>query len=242
MKNVVLSLVVALPAFVFGQGAFGEVIGTIVSAKDKSAVYGAVVKTEVNGSFFQARTDPDGRFRISAIPAGTYYFNIIHEGDTLKNVEARVPINGIYNMKTVEFRKTTTFDDVVITYDKDRLTLEYGVMSEIKMSAEDVAQSPARFDQKQLIANMSPEIKMSDDGQLMFRGARKGDMIYLMDGVKTTSITNVPSSSIGGMMVYTGGIPAKYGDTMGGVVVMETKSYFDLYNRWYGQQLRKGNF
>jgi hypothetical protein len=30
------------------------------------------------------------------------------------------------------------------------------------------------------------------------------------------------------MVIYTGGIPAKYGDTMGGVVVLETKGYFDL--------------
>jgi hypothetical protein len=31
------------------------------------------------------------------------------------------------------------------------------------------------------------------------------------------------------MIVYAGGIPAKYGDAMGGVIVLETKSYFDLY-------------
>jgi hypothetical protein len=29
------------------------------------------------------------------------------------------------------------------------------------------------------------------------------------------------------MRVYSGGIPAKYGDCSGGVIVIETKSYFD---------------
>jgi hypothetical protein len=29
--------------------------------------------------------------------------------------------------------------------------------------------------------------------------------------------------------VYSGGLPAKYGDTMGGVIVVETKSFFDMY-------------
>jgi outer membrane receptor protein involved in Fe transport len=42
----------------------------------------------------------------------------------------------------------------------------------------------------------------------------------------------VPGSSIGGVTVYTGGIPAKYGDTTGGVIILETKSYFDLYREW----------
>ena len=74
----------------------------------------------------------------------------------------------------------------------------------------------------------------------VFRGARKGDMLYLMDGVKTESIGNVPSCSIGRLMVYTGGLPAKYGDTMGGVVVMESKSYFDLHRKWVSSQLKEG--
>jgi len=38
------------------------------------------------------------------------------------------------------------------------------------------------------------------------------------------------------MEAYTGGIPAKYGDTTGGVVILETLSYFDLYNAWLAGQ------
>ena len=85
---------------------------------------------------------------------------------------------------------------------------------------------------KTLATSMSSEIKVDDDGQLMFRGARKGDMIYMVDGIKANDVVNIPSSAIGNMMVYTGALPAKYGDTLGGVVVVETKSYFDLYRAW----------
>ena len=100
------------------------------------------------------------------------------------------------------------------------------------MTAEQIKRSPLKFDQNAMIAAMSSDIKLTEDGDLVFRGSRKGDMIYMMDGIKLTSVSNVPSAAIGGMMVYTGGIPAKYGDTTGGVVVMETKSYFDLYREW----------
>ncbi|OFZ66875.1 MAG: hypothetical protein A3D92_13690 [Bacteroidetes bacterium RIFCSPHIGHO2_02_FULL_44_7] len=89
-----------------------------------------------------------------------------------------------------------------------------------------------------MVTGASSEVRMSDDGELMFRGARKGDMLYLIDGVKTSSIGSVPGSAIGRMQIYTGGLPAKYGDTMGGVIVLETKSYFDLYNAWKSEQIR----
>jgi len=45
-------------------------------------------------------------------------------------------------------------------------------------------------------------------------------------------LVNIPGTSIGGVSVYAGGVPAKYGDTTGGVIIMETKSYFDLYRAW----------
>ncbi len=83
---------------------------------------------------------------------------------------------------------------------------------------------------------MSSEIKQDENGELMFRGARKGDMIYIVDGVKCSDVFNVPSVSISKMMVFTGGLPAKYGDTMGGAIVVETKGYFELYRSWLAAQ------
>jgi hypothetical protein len=82
---------------------------------------------------------------------------------------------------------------------------------------------------------MSSEVKLSEDGELMFRGARKGDMIYVLDGIKSNEVFNAPSCSIARMMVYTGGLPAKYGDILGGAVILETKSYFDLYRQWQAE-------
>lgn len=239
MKNVIfVSVCCLLGMTAQAQSTFGEVMGTVISTKDNTPIYGAKVRTESNGSVYQALTDADGRFRISAIPAGEYHLQIIYLGDTMHNVLAKIPIDGIANLRELPFRQTTTLEVVTIAYDPNRLRLSYGVTPEIKLTAEDIKNSPVKFNQTDLIKSMSSEIKVSDDGELMFRGSRKGDMIYLMDGVKTTQIVNIPSSAIGGMMVYTGGIPAKYGDTTGGVVVMESKSYFDLYREWNARRLR----
>ena len=46
-----------------------------------------------------------------------------------------------------------------------------------------------------------------------------------------TTLTGVPPDAINSMTVYTGGLPARYGDVTGGVVAIETKSYFDLYQQ-----------
>jgi hypothetical protein len=56
-------------------------------------------------------------------------------------------------------------------------------------------------------------------------------MVTFIDGVKVVAgeVPNVPSTAIQNLTVYTGGIPAKYGDMTGGVVVIETKGYMDFY-------------
>ena len=239
MKKFVLLSLFSLPFLFNAQGSMGEVIGAVILKSDKSLVIGATVQTISNGTYYRAKTDIDGKFRISAIPAGKYMFSIIYLGDTVKNIEANVPIDGIDNMGTILFHiKIQEADEIVIT---NRIfpKLTYGVTPEIKMDREQISKSPQKFNQKEMISAMSSDIKLTDDGSLVFRGARKGDMIYVIDGVKLTDVVNVPSAAIGGMMVYTGGIPAKYGDTMGGVVVMETLSYFDLYRAWSIAEYKK---
>jgi len=42
-------------------------------------------------------------------------------------------------------------------------------------------------------------------------------------------LKGVPPTSIASFTIYTGGLPARYGDVTGGAVAIETKSYFDLY-------------
>ena len=112
------------------------------------------------------------------------------------------------------------------------LSLGKGVAPEIKMGRKDIKVLPIKFEAAKMVASMTTDVRMTDDGQLVFRGARKGDMISYIDGVKMEGIQNVPSASLGYIMVYAGAIPAKYGDTTGGVVIMETLSYFDLLREW----------
>lgn len=243
MKNALIMIALLIAGNVSAQQALGEVTGSVYEYGTKIGALDAKVVIEDFGRLYQARVDIDGSFRISAIPAGKYMVNILYQEDTMKNIPVDVPMNGIGRMGEINFDGgiQKMGDVIVVAYDPNQVKLIDGNLPVVKMTAEEISVSPAKFNLKGLITSMSSSVRQTADGSLVFRGARKGDMIYMIDGVKVTGdVGQIPSVSIGYMQVYTGGLPAKYGDTLGGVVVIESKSYFDLYRAWESDQIRKG--
>lgn len=241
MRNLVMITALLMTGSLFGQGSLGEVMGTVLDKKTGDPVYGAEAYIDDNGTKYRARTDYEGKFRISAIPAGEYFLHIKQYEDTMKNIPVNVPMDGFDQIGDIAFQSTiVTKGAINATYYRDAVRLVDGNLPVATLTADEIDKSPAKFDVKGLISSMSSDVRQTDDGELVFRGARKGDMLYMVDGVKTSSVGSVPGCSIGRMMVYTGGLPAKYGDTLGGVVIMESKSYFDLYRQYQSEQLRSG--
>ena len=243
MKNLFMLMLGSLfSSFVFGQAALGDIVGEVVDLNSGEPVYNAEVFIISGQSKYQERTDFDGRFRITGVPAGTHFVNIRFDKDTMPNIPVDVPMEAIAQMGKIKF--TSNILEILtmnVVADDGSIKLVHGSLPVKEITAEDIVNSSAKNDIRGLITSISTDVRMTNDGELVFRGARKGDMLYLMDGVKTASIGVVPSSSIARMIVYSGGVPAKYGDTMGGVVVMESKSYFDLYNKWKAKEIKAGN-
>ena len=239
MKSKITLLFLVLSNLSFGQGAPGEIVGTIIDKESNDTLIGAQVFVIDQDRKYQTMTGLDGRFRITAIPAGEYTLNIKYVQDTMANIVVKVPMDGIYNTGTIRFTGVKMLQGITVVANDGRMKLEYGSLPIKELTTEEIEKSPAKFSVASLATTMSSEVKMSEDGELMFRGARKGDMIYMLDGIKSNDVNNVPSCAIGRMMVYTGGLPAKYGDTLGGAVVVETLSYFDLYRQWEREELKK---
>ena len=239
MKNLILIAVILLSSGqLFAQVALGEVIGEIVD-ENNQGVYGAHVFIDDNGARYQAKTDVDGRFRISAIPAGKYLLYIRQANDTMPEIQVNVPMDGFDNIGVVSFIWTKIMDPLYCPAPRG-LRLIGGNLPVKSIDSEHIGESAVRTDLNKLITSISTDVRQTDAGELVFRGARKGDMIYIIDGVKTRDTGPIPSVSINRIQLYTGGLPAKYGDTLGGVVVIESTSYFDLYRSWYAAQLRAG--
>ncbi len=214
-----------------GQGNFGEIVGKMFEKSDSDIpAFGAKVWVSHGSSEFPARVDEDGRFRILSIPTGNYFIEAIYMGDTLKEkIPVIVQTDGIANVGRVNILENVQIEDeTVITAYKHPL-INFGDVGQKRITSEDIMLSPVRNDPGQLIVSRNSDIKMDANGELMIRGSRAGDMVYFIDGIKTDGVKSVPSVAIGSVTTYSSAIPAKYGDTAGGVIIMETKSYHDLY-------------
>ncbi len=231
MKSILTSIAIFLTGVGFSQNTFGDIIGTFVNKEKTEGIFGAYVVTTRGEEVFKAVTDEDGRFRISAVPAGEYQVFFIDQENDTTYVPRLVEVapNGYGNTGVVAQSKMT-LEEIKIYSGYQSLKL--GVIPEIKLNAREIKHMANKFDPKKMVASMTSDVRLMDDGSLVFRGARKGDLVNYIDGIKTTDVQQVPSSAIGYLMVYSGAIPAKYGDTTGGVVVMETKSYFDLLREY----------
>ena len=87
-------------------------------------------------------------------------------------------MDGICNAGTILFSKEKEFRAITVyAQNNDRVKLEYGFLPVKKLTSEEIAHSSAKFDIKSLATSMSSEVKVDENGDLMFRGARKGDMI-----------------------------------------------------------------
>lgn len=224
-----------LASFSFSQGSMGDVIGYVFEKSDtEQPAFMAKVWVENSGAKIGAIVDEEGRFRISAVPVGTYKLFGQYGLDSLsREIVFKVEANGIINVGRIDILEDVQIsDEVVVTGDLLGPLINFGDAGQKRIDVLDIKQSPVRNSPADLIASKNSDIKVTDDGQLIIRGARAGDMAYFVDGVKMQEIQSIPSVAIGGITVYSSAIPASYGDTTGGVIIMETQSYSDLYRTW----------
>jgi hypothetical protein len=214
------------------QNSFGDIIGTLVDT-DQEPIVGAIAMTHYGETMYRTQTDTDGKFRISGVPAGDYKVTFIYLGDSLVAPGiAAVQPNGYGPLGIVTFTEGEMLEGVTVLADDGSYKLTFGEAPVTTLSAKEIKFRPDKFSVKDMVVGTNSEVRKADNGDLVFRGARAGDQIYYIDGVKMTQVQNVPSVAIGYMQVYSGAIPAKYGDTNGGVIVIETKSYFDLLREY----------
>lgn len=217
------------------QNNTGEIKGKVFDKEDGTALPGAVAYVEAGGSKITAVTDVNGNFTIKPLRPGIYAVTITFSG--MQSVEMpNISVNpdqitfldktllaqgnGTQNLKTIVVQGAA--GGLINPEETSRKTL---TAKQIKTVA--VLKQPGDF-----FASLSSDIQKGADDELYFRGSRSSSVAYIVDGVKLgNTMANVPSSAIGSVTVYTGGIPAKYGDVTGGVIILETKSYFDLYNQ-----------
>ncbi|NVO01881.1 MAG: carboxypeptidase regulatory-like domain-containing protein [Bacteroidetes bacterium] len=246
MKKISLAflLMFGISNIIFAQ-AMGEIKGKIVDKTTNLTIPGATIYVEVGDQKVATSSDSKGNFVIKPLNPGVYnvFVSFIgYQSRTISNVivnpDKFTPIDNIcLSNKAVDIKNgpvITAFGNRLIKpEDPSNITILPAQISDL-VDSKNISS---------IIRNMSSEIKVSDNGdEIYFRGSRSGDVAYIVDGCKQINgDMGIPSTAIGSVTVYTGGVPAKYGDFTGGVVVIETKSYFDWLNEQRAKEMRKSS-
>lgn len=120
----------------------------------------------------------------------------------------------------------------VVSY-KTPLIDKSGGASGYTITREDVSRMPTRS-AVSISSTVGGVQATEGTDQLHIRGARSDANTYYLDGMRVQSLDGIPRSYMGEVTVYTGGIPANYGDVTGGIVAVESKpigrSTYSRYN------------
>jgi len=218
-----LALVLSLQA----QGNSGTVRGTITDEYTNQGIEMAVVKLQAGTQTLGAFTDAKGEYVISAIPVGEYALEISALGFvTLKVSNVKISNGSItFIDKKLPLKEGAVVEIIFERWKEDLLGKGTpGTMTRI--GALEISQNAGLRDISNIIGTSVPKVYMRDDGDaLTFSGSRTGSTLYMIDGVKVIGDPQVPNRGIAEIVVITGGLPAQYGDTTSGVVLISTKSF-----------------
>jgi len=230
MKKMLLCLILVSSLLVGAKAQTGSIMGKVVDSITNETIPGANVFVMIGNKAVATQTDIHGSYHLKNLQPGTYTLNISFIGYN-KKVLNKVPVNTnkITGMENISLSSGVELPITVCVDYRDKLIDPDPV--EMIIRGPELMKMPQAKDINLLVRTLTPSSYVTEDGKnVSFRGSRYGSVKYIVDGITQVggSTGQVPSVAIGSMMVYMGGVPAKYGDFDGGVIVIETKSYFDV--------------
>lgn len=211
-----------------GQSNLGTLSGTVYDGLDSTTtIPSAKVWLITESGMRGAVTNELGKYKIDALKPGVYNVyikSVLHDTLTIAAVDIRpntiTEVNGHCDNT---LRTVVIYEPVIIFED----------IPNLQIPKADLKHNPNLRDPAKMLTARFSEIQQTEgQQQLIIRGSRPGDVSFFVDGIKSSGLGALPGVAIGSLEAYTGAIPASYGDTTGGIVVIETKSYFDLYRAW----------
>ncbi len=199
------------------------VVGKIVDSQTGEPIPFAIIVDAANSS--GSTSDIDGNFSIN-VPANSQLkiSSLGYQSATISVTESsnfEIPLSpASFDLSTIE----------VIEYSSPLISMDQTTSNAIYSS--DITGVAGRSINE--IISTIGGLNVSDNGEeINFRGARSNANAVYVDGVRVNGNYNVPRSSIDEITVYTGGIPAQFGDLTGGVISITTRGYRSNENYAY---------
>ena len=212
---------------VFGQAGSGSIKGSVLDSESKEPIpfvkvvlyQGGIIKGGTESDF-------DGKFQFPSISSGSYdveFRSQEYQAMKIKNVS--VSAEQITFLDKTELSKpddVQQMDEVQIVAYKVPLIRKDGGSQGSTITREDISRLPVRS-ASGVAATVGGVNESEGSGQISVRGSREGASYYYIDGIKVRGSSNLPKSALEEVQVITGGVPANYGDAVGGIISVTTR-------------------
>lgn len=201
-------------------GTVGKIAGRITDSENGEPVIGAAVQIE--GTSAGAAANIDGEYYILNVPPGRINLRVSALGYTPQVLQGVQVISD--QTSTADFvldPESLIGDEVVIVAERKLVELDR-TFATSTVAAQDIGVLP--------VTNLNQVVELQAgvvDGH--FRGGRKNEVLYLVDGVSVTDVydnaqgTQVDDGTVEELQVISGTFNAEYGQAMSGVVNIVTK-------------------
>jgi len=212
-----------------GNQAGGITItGRVVDLETGAPIPFAAIVTSDNTS--GTTSDIDGNFSINVAPNSR--INVSYIGYTSATVTVTAPSNIEIPLRQSSI-EISAFE--IIDYSVPIISMD--ATSSITINSSDIEKIPGRS-VTEIISTVGGVYATENGEDINFRGARSDANAIFIDGVRVNGLQHIPQSAISEITVYTGGIPAQFGDVTGGVIDIKTAGYSGLNSR---QEIIYGN-
>lgn len=208
-----LAWLVLFPAVVLA-GTTGTIAGLVLDNDGRPVVAATVI---VVGTRLGAYTTGEGGFTILNVPSGTYSVKASRLGfNAITVTEVIVSADNTSRLEMKMGDTTLKTEEVIVVAERPPVDLKI-TSSQVKMTTEEIETLPVQSLDD--VVNLQSGVV---DGH--FRGGRKGEVQYQVDGVSVNNaFDNAPSlqidrSLLQEVQVISGTFDAEYGQAMSGVV------------------------
>jgi len=231
LKNIITFIALVSQCSVLSQ--YGEIKGQVFDQDDTAPF--AIVHVMVGDEKIGTAADIDGQFTIKPLLPGSYSLTVLWLGQTIVIDNVIVKVDQITFLGHLEMPELPCMCD---PYPPNFPELFNRLQPEIKRWKGKGIKHLAvdiRTDILPLFETFSSRITVTEivTENVHIKGSRNRDILYNIDGVKLNNTSPIlPRAAISEITIFAGSIPAKFGDTTGGVILIETKSYMEQFYEW----------
>ncbi|MCA6437344.1 MAG: carboxypeptidase regulatory-like domain-containing protein [Bacteroidota bacterium] len=230
LKQILILSLIGLVNSVNAQAAYGEIRGKITNTDGKTVPFATIKIVQADLLVGGTQSDENGNYVYKPLTPGSYDMYVSdpeHQTQPIKKIKI-IPNDATYlnvelNINTLATVTVTAPEKVYVQGGVDK-----NMYSMTSIDAKDLLLSAGyeRGDIKGMLSNLTSNAYSDNKGNVYVRGSRSDATAYYVDGCRTLGPTNVAGLAVENLTFFSGGVPAMYGDLMGGAVIVTTKSYF----------------